>query len=177
MPSTESIVSFSDVRVFLDKHRAVYTLLHHPPTRTSEESARARGEDLSVGGKAILLKVDDRFVLFVLSASLKIDSKKIKARFGARNLRFATSEELRDLTGLEPGAVPPFGRPVLPFELFVDESITGNRRIAFNAASLTDSIIMETAEYLRVAPHTEFNFSRVENERSPSPRAFNDRYQ
>ena len=26
--------------------------VHHEPTRTSEESARARGEELRVGGKA-----------------------------------------------------------------------------------------------------------------------------
>src|SRR3954451_11841425 len=47
--------------------------IHHEPTRTSEESANARGEPLQIGGKAILLKTDDVFRLFVLPADRKLD--------------------------------------------------------------------------------------------------------
>lgn len=116
--------------------------MHHEPTRTSEDSAKARGEDIATGGKAIVLKVGEEFKLFVLSAAKKIDSQKIKERFKEKKMRFATPEELMELTGIVPGAVPPLGKPILPFELYVDVSITANERIAFNARSLTDSIIM-----------------------------------
>jgi len=51
-------------------------------------------------------------------------------------LRFASREELLELTGLVPGSVPPFGRPILPFPLYVDTGIAANDRIAFNAGSL-----------------------------------------
>ncbi len=64
------------------------------------------------------------------------------------------------MTELTPGAVPPFGRPVLSFELFVDGSILENERIAFNAGALTTSIIMNVTDYVRVAQPTVFNFSR-----------------
>jgi prolyl-tRNA editing enzyme YbaK/EbsC (Cys-tRNA(Pro) deacylase) len=64
-----------------------------------------------------------------------------------------------ELTGLVPGSVPPFGPPILPFELFVDDAIRDNDRIAFNAGSLTDSIIMATGEYLAVAKPAVFAFS------------------
>ena len=49
--------------------------------------------------------------------------------------------ELSERTGLVSGDVPPFGEPVLPFPLYADESVFENPRIAFNAGSLTDSII------------------------------------
>ena len=62
--------------------------------------------------------------------------------------------------GLVPGSVPPFGRPILPFELYVDESVTQNDRIAFNAGSLTDSVIMATDDYLRLAKPTIFAFTK-----------------
>ncbi len=139
------------IRALLDDARVPYRAVHHEPTRTSEESARVRGEDIRVGGKALVLKVGQDFKLFVLSAALKADSKKIKAHFGERDVRFATAEELLSLTGLVPGAVPPFGRPVTPLELYVDPSILGNDRIAFNAGSLTDSIIMSREDYICVA--------------------------
>ena len=50
-----------------------------------------------------------------------------------------------------PGSVPPFGEPILPFELFADPALGNNDRIAFNAGSLTNSIIMAFADYQRIA--------------------------
>jgi Ala-tRNA(Pro) deacylase len=133
--------------------------VHHQATHTSEESARARGEDISIGGKAILMKVEDEYKLFVLSAAKRIDSQKIKRHFNARRIRFATTDELQQLTGLVPGSVPPFGKPVLPFHLYVDESIISNEKIAFNAGLLTTSIIMSRSDYIRIASPEIFEFS------------------
>ena len=147
------------IREHLQSMGVVYREVHHAPTFTSEESARARGEDLRVGGKALLMKVGDTFRLFVLSASLKADSGAIREYFGVRKTRFATADELRELTGLVPGSVPPFGRPILPFELFVDPSVTANERIAFNAGSLEDSMILAVGDWLRAAEPTVFPFA------------------
>jgi Ala-tRNA(Pro) deacylase len=151
--------TFHAIKDQLDQHAITYREVHHEPTPTSAEAAKARGEDISIGGKAILLKVGKVFKLFVLSAALKIDNAQIKSYFSAKKLRFATPEELLDLTGLVPGSVPPFGAPLLQFELYVDRSITHNERIAFNAGSLTDSIVMDVEDYLKIASPIVFDFS------------------
>src|ERR1017187_3270787 len=114
---------------------------------------------MRVGGKALLIKVDDTFRLFVLSADRKLDSAAIRQYFGAKKTRFATPEELMELTGLAPGSVPPFGEPILPFRLYVDQSVFENDRIAFNAGSLTDSIVMPVEDYRRLANPVSFRFS------------------
>lgn len=150
---------FTDIRRWLDEAGIAYRHVHHPPTTTSAESARVRGEDIRIGGKALLVKTGDAFRLFVLSAALRFDSAAVKERFGTRKIRFATADELGQLTGLVPGSVPPFGRPLLPFDLLVDESIVANERIAFNAGSLTDSMVMSVEDYLRVARPEAFTFS------------------
>lgn len=147
------------IKSLIASHVIPFREVHHEPTRTSEESAKARGEDISIGGKAILMKVEEEFKLFVLSAAKRIDSSKIKTRFGVKKLRFATPEELLELTGLGPGSVPPFGRPILPFDLYVDPSITTNEKIAFNAGSLTTSIIMNCRDYLDLVSPEVFDFS------------------
>ncbi len=118
------------------------------------------GVDLSTGAKALLLKVGQEFRLFVLSASQKVDSGAIRNHFHVKKTRFATADELREMTGLVPGAVPPFGKPVLPFDLYVDTSILTNEMIAFNAGSLTDSIFLSVVDYLRVGGPTVFPFSK-----------------
>ncbi len=148
------------IRQLLSDTGIVFREVHHEPTRTSEDSARARGEELRVGGKALLMKGDDEFRLFVLPADRKVDSGAIRRELSLRKLRFATPDELLELTGLVPGSVPPFGPPILPFPLFVDETTSVNERIAFNAGSLTDSIILPMADYLQVAtPSRVFGFS------------------
>ena len=147
------------IRALLDSRGIAYRLVEHDPTRTSEESAQARGEPLRVGGKALVLRADGAFHLLVLSAASKLDSRAVKQQLGARKTRFATREELLALTGLEPGAVPPFGEPILALPLHVDEALCENERIAFNAGSLTTSIVMALPDYLAAAAPDVFRFA------------------
>lgn len=133
----------------LDSHSAPYRTLKHEVTRTSEQSARVRGEPMAIGGKSLVLKAANRFVVLVISAARRANSKSLRTALGVRRLRFATREELFELTGCVPGCVPPFGRPIVPLPLLVDTSILRNERIAFNPGSLTDSVIMARADWQR----------------------------
>ena len=151
---------FEKIKEWLVSQSVEFTEVHHKPTRTSEEAAKVRGVDLSIGGKALVLKIDDSFKLFVLSASKKLDSGALKKYFGAKKLRFADKDELMEITGLVPGSIPPFGKSLVNLELFVDNSIVNNEQIAFNAGSLTDSIIMSVQDYLKVANPTIIDFSK-----------------
>jgi len=150
---------FNSLSTYLNDNGISFRSVQHEPTYTSEQSAQARGEDLSIGGKALVMKIEDKFHLFVLSASKKCDSKKIKEYFKTKKIRFATSEELMSLTGLVPGSVPPFGQPILPFELHVDDSIIKNEKIAFNAGDLSRSIVMLVRDYLNITKADVFLFS------------------
>lgn len=152
------------IRALLREHGAEFREVHHGPTRTSQEAAAARGEPIEIGGKAIVAKVDAEFKLFVFSAARRLRSRAICRHFGATRFRFATREELFELTGLVPGCVPPFGRPILPLDLYLDTSILQNERIAFNAGSLTDSIVMGRTPYVETArPAEVFSFSATMN--------------
>lgn len=149
------------IRNHLKAADIVFREVHHQPTRTSEESAAARGEALNAGAKALLLKTDDVFQLFVLPADRKLDSTAIRRQLGVRKTRFASVEELHDMVGLVPGAVPPFGEPILPFSLYADESLgTRTNKVAFNAGSLTDSIIMAASDWDVIARPRRFRFSK-----------------
>jgi Ala-tRNA(Pro) deacylase len=155
----EAMSILDQIREYLRAQSIDFREVHHAPTFTSEESAKARGEDLRIGGKALLIKTGDVFRLFVLSASLKADSAAIREKFGVKKIRFATADELRELTGLVPGSVPPFGRPILPFDLYADISVTANEKIAFNAGSLEDSIILRVEDWRQAASPEIFPFA------------------
>src|SRR5436305_3498965 len=73
---------FTSIVEWLTREQIAFRHVRHEPTFTSEESAKARGESVQVGGKALLVKVGDEFKLFVLSAALKFDSGLVKKHFG-----------------------------------------------------------------------------------------------
>jgi prolyl-tRNA editing enzyme YbaK/EbsC (Cys-tRNA(Pro) deacylase) len=101
-----------------------------------------------------------------LPADLQLASKLVKQELAVRNVRFATREELLELTGLVPGSVPPFGEPVLPFELYGDTAIGSMEdKVAFNAGSLTTSIVMKASDWKAVAKPVVFSFSKAPAEK------------
>ena len=86
-----------------------FTVLRHEPVYTSEQAAAVRGVPLASGAKALVVKAGEEFVLLVLPADRKLDSRKARTALGVKALRFATREEVEQLTGLQPGSIPPFG--------------------------------------------------------------------
>lgn len=156
----------ASIRRLLDEAAVDYDEAEHAPVTTAEEAAAARGCPIEIGAKSIVLKTDEVFRLFVLSGGAALRSRLIRKRLGARRTRFATAEELRQLTSLAPGAVPPFGRPILPLELFADPGLLEHERIAFTPGVHTVSIIMLSADYRRLAAPQVFVFSRNMSEES-----------
>lgn len=150
------------IRSFLQQNRIEYEERSHMPVRTCDESATARGEEKKIGGKTLMLKdKHGAYHLFVLSAALEADSNKIRSILKSQKLRFATDRELKELGGVEKGALPPFGRDILPFDLYVDQSILENDRIAFNPGVNTLSFIMDVADWLRIARPKVCSFART----------------
>ena len=64
------------------------------------------------------------------------------------------------MTGLEPGAVPPFGEPVLPLALLADPSLLASPEIAFTPGVRDRSIVLASADWLRLAGPRLVSFCR-----------------
>jgi Ala-tRNA(Pro) deacylase len=137
---------------------ADYEIMRHAPVRTSEEAAAIRGTPAEHGAKALVFQADDRTVLLVLQGTRRMDNRAFKRAYGVKNLRLLPSEDLTALTGLEPGAVPPFGR-LLGFPTYADERLLSLPRIAFNAGSRSVSVVLATADYVRLEQPTVGRFA------------------
>ncbi len=148
----------------LDEAGCWYETFHHRPVRTSEEAAAARlGYSLNQGAKAIILRVkrtnkDKFFVMLVFPADRKFDAKRVKAYFGARDIRFATEAEVSALTnGAQPGGVPPFGN-LFELPVYAAPELFELERIVFNAGDRRFSLAMRSSDYRRLARPVEFSF-------------------
>lgn len=137
----------------------IYKKFVHEPVRTSEEAAMVRPEySLSQGAKALIVRVkrsgEKFFVMVVVPGDKKFDSKKLKEVLGASDIRFATPEEVGEITdGVKPGGVPPFGI-LWNLPVYSDISLYTNNEIIFNAGDRGVSMAITSADYLTVVnPH------------------------
>lgn len=131
-----------------------FETFEHEPVRTSDEAAKVRaGYGLEQGAKAIVLKIKKQngqreYVMLVLSGHLRFDSKKTKKVLGARDITFASEEDVLEITaGVQPGGVPPLGS-LFGLKVVVDEGLLKNEKIVFNAGDKRYSIAMKTDDYI-----------------------------
>lgn len=132
----------------LDAAGIGYKHTHHDAVYTSAEAAAARGVSLHSGAKALILKTSDDTFLAVMPADLALDSGALRKHLGTRRLRFATKEEVFELTSLAPGSIPPFGS-LFGLKTYCDVRLAENERINFNAGSHTESFQIAYDDYVR----------------------------
>lgn len=148
------------IRKLLDDAGIAYKSFEHEEVRTSEEAAAVRPEySIEQGAKALIVRIKKRgvpkenekeFVQVVVPGHAKFDPKKVRDLLNARDIRFATEEEVATVTdGVRPGGVPPFGI-LFGLRIVVDESIFDNEEMIFNAGDRCYSIALKTSDYRRV---------------------------
>ena len=124
-----------------------FGVLRHAAVFTSEEAAAVRGVVLCSGAKALVVKAGDEFVMLVVPADRKLDSKKARAALAVKGTRFATREEVEQMTGLQPGSIPPFGS-LFGLKTYCDPALRDNETINFNAGDHCVSVSMTCDDYL-----------------------------
>ena len=139
------------IQDLLKKNSMEFKTFEHEPVRTSEEAGKVRpGYSIKHGAKAMILRIKSaegkRFVMIVFPADKKFDNNKIKVVLNAKDIRFASEQEVVEITsGVLPGAVPPFGN-LFNLPVFVDPTLFDNEEIVFNAGDRSFSIAMKSQD-------------------------------
>jgi Ala-tRNA(Pro) deacylase len=149
------------IQDLLHTHDVWFETFEHEAVRTSEEAAATRtGYTITQGAKALIVRVKYKggipkgFVQIVLPGDTRFDVKKAREVLHASDIRFASEEEVADITdGVLPGGVPPFGN-VFGLEVYCDASLLENEKIVFNAGDRRFSIGMKSLDYRDIVqPH------------------------
>lgn len=141
---------YETITHLLARNKIAYQAMEHAPAATSEESAKARGTTLHQGAKALLMYANEKPVMLVVPADRKVDMKKFKAIRQVKDLRMATPGEIKEVTGVEIGAVPPFGN-LFGIPLYVDRTLSENKEIVFNAGDRAKSVKLTYEDFLKAA--------------------------
>jgi Ala-tRNA(Pro) deacylase len=148
---------FDQLCELLAEAGARYRVVAHPAEGRSEQVAAVRGTAPGQGAKAMLCALkpqSEGYVLAVLPGNLRLDFRSLGAAFGAKKATLASPEVATQVTGCVVGAIPPFVFSE-QVRLVVDPALVeGAAEIAFNAGRLDRSIVLDAADYVRIArPH------------------------
>jgi nondiscriminating aspartyl-tRNA synthetase len=143
----EGIKPYDKIMTNLVTKGVAYKHFAHEPVTTSEESAHIRGTNIHQGAKALFMQADKDYILFVLPADLKADLDSLQQFLKVKKLALASKDTIKAKTGLDVGAIPPFGS-VLGVKTYVDSHLSENKEIAFNAGRLDRSILMNYEDYI-----------------------------
>jgi Ala-tRNA(Pro) deacylase len=144
---------------FLNVNKIKYVSVVHSQAYTAQEIAELThitGKELA---KTVIVKKDDRMTMAVLPASHKIDWNLLKEATGAGKIELATEKEFKDMfPDCEIGAMPPFGN-LYNMEVYVEESLTKDREIAFNAGSHIELVKLSYEDFSRLTKPKVVKFS------------------
>jgi prolyl-tRNA editing enzyme YbaK/EbsC (Cys-tRNA(Pro) deacylase) len=119
-------------------------------TPTAFEAAQAVGCDLAQIVKSLVFDCDARPVLALIPGDRRADATKIARAAGAQFARIAGTEEVRDATGFEPGAVAPFPLPRVE-RVFIDRTLLAHRVVWIGAGSSRHMAALPPAELVRLS--------------------------
>lgn len=145
---------------YLDQQGVNYRLSHHDPIYRSQDLAAVEHVPGRNVIKPVVVRADGQWVMCALPASYRVDLNELRDQLNADQVTLADEEALgRLFPGCELGAEPPIGK-LFGMPTLMDESLTADDTVMFQAGTHTDAVTMTLAEYRRVADAEIAHFGR-----------------
>jgi len=136
---------------FLEGSGVRYEVRSHRRAFTAQEVAASEHVPGQEMAKVVIVRDGDGYLMAVLPAPYHVSLRRLGEATGRKGLRLATEAEFAGLfPGCEPGAMPPFGN-LYGIPVWVDESLTEDDEIAFNAGNHEQTVHMAYGDFARLA--------------------------
>lgn len=148
-----------ELKQFLDENNIKYVTVTHSTAYTAQEVAaltHTKGKDFA---KTVMVMLDGMLAMTVVPASYQVDMSRLKEGSRANTVALASESEFRTrFPGCETGAMSPFGN-LFDMEVFVDESLTKDLEITFNAGSHNELIRLPYEDFERLVKPKVLKFA------------------
>jgi Ala-tRNA(Pro) deacylase len=150
LSAEDLIMPLQKLREFLDGHGIRYVVISHSRAYTAQEtaeSAHIKGQEFA---KTIIAKLDGEMAMAILPASEKVDLDLLAAAADAKKAELASEHEFQSrFPQCEVGAMPPFGN-LYGMDVYVEESMAGDEKIAFNAGAHTELVQLKFGDFVKL---------------------------
>lgn len=147
------------LREFLDNNGIHYEVLSHRQAFTAQEVAAVQHVPGMELAKVVMLRSGTEFVMAVLPAPYRVDLERAKTVLAKPEVSLATEQEFKGLfPQCEPGAMPPFGN-LYNLAVYVEQALTRDEEIVFNAGTHTQTVKMKYADFARLVQPKVVSFA------------------
>ena len=152
------------LEAYLREQQAPFAVQQHRVAYTAQDVAAAEHIPNQIMAKVVIVSADGALVMLVLPTSHRVDMTQIRAALGARELYLVDEQEFASaFPDCEIGAMPPFGN-LYHIPVYVDQRLTEDETIVFQAGTHTETISMGYADFARLVRPTAIAFARYRRE-------------
>jgi Ala-tRNA(Pro) deacylase len=136
---------------FLDERGIPYTTVQHRRALTAADTAVAAGVLPRGMAKAVVVMIDHRLAMAVVPTDTAVNLERLAKAAGAAWACLAREAEfMLCFPDCQAGAMPALGN-LWGMDVYADEALAGNERIAFNAGTHDELLEMSWEDFLRLA--------------------------
>jgi len=147
------------LKQFLDDQQVKYVTIQHSLAYTAQETAQSAHIPGNEMAKTVMVLVDDQMAMAVLRAPDKVDLDRLRDVTGAKTVEFASEQQFQGLfPSVDVGAMPPFGN-LYDMPVYVEENLSRDQQIAFNAGSHSELIQLAYDDFARLVEPRVASFS------------------
>ncbi len=134
---------------YLKQNMVAYTVIDHPRSMSSRETAVAAHMPPDDIAKAVVLSDRKGYLMVVIPGDRHVELGKLVHKLG-RPLRLADEERVAPVfKDCELGAIPPIG-PAYNMDTMVDESLVGKKRVCFVSGDHGRLICVDGEDFLHL---------------------------
>jgi Ala-tRNA(Pro) deacylase len=145
-------IYLSIARHFKDNH-IPYREIRHAPGASTEEYHQALGCRYEQQLKCVFLKVIESqqpsYVICAIPAQKKVNVKQIKRLLNAKEVKFASREELKEVTGCDYGELAPTGK-VFNVPLLLASDFMQEQEVFMNAGRVDVSFVIHPDDLIKL---------------------------
>jgi Ala-tRNA(Pro) deacylase len=143
---------------YLRQNGVPFQVQHHPRAFTAQEVSEREHVPGKLVAKVVIVIADGKKVMLALPAPWRVDLNKASTALRAEEVRLAREEEfVAAFPDCEVGAMPPFGN-LYSLPVYVDQSLTEDDTIYFQAGTHSDSMSLKYADFARLVRPTVSSF-------------------
>lgn len=142
---------------YLDNKEIPYRTLEFPESTAKGAApvAQALGFRERQMVKTLIFESDrGERVLIMLGGDQSAKSGKLKKAIGSRNIKMASAETVKGVTGYEIGSIPPFHWQPQQFRTFLEASILDEKELGVGTGKWGHEIIISPSDLVRASKAT-----------------------
>jgi Ala-tRNA(Pro) deacylase len=138
------------LKEFLDSQAVKYVRIAHSPAYTAREIAQSLHIRGSKVAKTVIVSIEGKMAMAVLPANHSVNFDHFRSTIGRQDIKLASEGQFKSMfPDCEVGAMPPFGN-LYGMDVYVDEHLTEDEEIFFNACSHSELVRMSYQDFERL---------------------------